>query len=439
MEDRLTMSNRDIDRLKVIRAIMENHLTWQQAATQLKLSKRHIGRLLVRVNADGNKGIIHRLRGKASNHQRKPEIMDRAIHLIKTRYDDFGPTFANEKLALWHGITVSTSSLRSRMIEADIWHPHKQVKKHRQWRQRRPCLGELIQLDGSDHPWFEDRGPRCALILFIDDATSRILHGEFAPVENTFNLMATTKPYLLNHGRPTALYVDKDGIYKINRQASIEEQLKDEQPITQYTRAMGQLGIAMIFAHSPQAKGRVERSFNTHQDRLVKELRLANISNIASGNIFLTTTYIPQHNARFAVAATRSFNAHRPLLRSHKLDEILSFQTQRILANDFTLRFQNLYLQLLKDQKVRLRPKAKIIVQKRLDGSLHLIFKNLFLNFKTLPQRPYKPYYSTNPATLKRLTLTSTKPYIPPKNHPLRYPGITAKQIATMSLTPKTP
>ncbi len=438
MEVRLTMSNREIDRLKVIHSIMKKQLTWEQAAGQLDLSKRHIGRLLVRINAEGNKGIIHRLRGKPSNNKLTQAVIDTSINLVKTRYADFGPSFANEKLLELHGINISTSSLRTAMIKSHVWHPRKQATKHRQWRERRPCVGELVQLDGSDHDWFEGRGPRCALVIFIDDATSRILYAEFVSVENTFNLMSTTKQYLLNHGRPIALYVDKDGIYKINRQASIEEQLKDEQAMTQYSRAMGELGIEIIFAQSPQAKGRVERSFDTHQDRLVKELRLANISDMKSGNIFLRKIYIPKHNARFAVSPKRKLNAHKPLLRSHKLDEILSLQTERILANDFTVRFQNLYLQILAEQKVRIRPKDKIIVQARLDGSMHLKFKDQFLNFKPLPQRPYKPFYTANKRLLKGSNSTS-KPYFPSKNHPWRHQVFSAKQLSTIPLLSKTP
>ena len=437
MKEQLTMSNKEIDRLKVIHSIAKKQLTWKQAAIQLDLSKRHIGRLILRINTEGNKGIIHRLRGKPSNHQLSPRILDKAIKLVKSRYPDFGPSFANEKLSELHNINISTSSLRSAMIKTNLWHTRKHKAKHRQWRQRRPCVGELVQLDGSDHDWFEGRAPKCVLLVFIDDATSRILYAEFVTVENTFNLLSASKYYLLNHGRPIALYVDKDSIYKINRQASIEEQLKGEQALTQYTRSMNELGIEMIFAQSPQAKGRVERSFNTHQDRLVKELRLANISNLKAANVFLSNIYIPKHNARFAIAPARSLNAHKPLLRSHKLDEILSFQTKRTLANDFTLRFQNLYLQLLQHQKVRLRPKINIIVQNRLDGSIHLLFKNQYLNYKPLPQRPYKPFYATNSSLLKGSSKPS-KPHIPPKNHPWRRYPVSGKQLAKLTLIPDT-
>ncbi len=429
MEDRLNMSNREIDRLKVINSVMKKQLTWEQAGLQLALSKRHVGRLIARVKAEGNKGVIHRLRGKPSNHQLIPGVLDKSMNIIKTKYVDFGPTFANEKLLELHDIKISTSSLRTGMIEANIWKARQHGPKHRQWRQRRSCVGELIQLDGSEHDWFEGRDQKCALLVFIDDATSRILHAEFVAVENTFNLLAATKRYLLNHGRPVALYVDKDSIYKINRQASIEEQLRDGQALSQFSRAMGELGVEMIFAHSPQAKGRVERTFNTQQDRLVKELRLAGISDIKTGNEFLARAYISKHNARFAVVPERTFNAHRPLLASHKLDEILSFQTERILANDFTLRFQNQFMQILPGQKLRLRPKNKILVQMRLNGSIHLKFKDQYLNYKSLPQRPSKPFYATQSKLIKDSTDCESVPYIPAKNHPWRNPGIAYKQL----------
>lgn len=430
------MSNKEIDRLKVLHSVMNKKLTWKQAALQLSLSERHIGRLLVRVASEGNKGIIHKLRGKPSNHQLVPGTLDVALNLIERKYKDFGPTFANEKLYELHGINISTATLRKAMIKAKIWHARKQKMKHRQWRQRRSCVGELVQLDGSDHDWFEGRAPRCALVIFVDDASSRILYAEFVSVENTFNLMATTRQYLLNNGRPVAIYVDKDGIYKINRQASIDEQLRDVQPLTQYSRAMSELGIDLIFANSPQAKGRVERSFNTHQDRLVKELRLAGISDIKSANKFLMQTYIPDHNERCALAPANSFNAHRPILKSHNLDEIFSVQISRTLANDFTLRFNNQFLQILKDQPLRLRPKNKILVHSRLDGSLHLNFKGFALNFKVLPKKPYIPFYKANPRTAKGFKSVS-KPFVPSKNHPWRSLALSSKQLATLQLPTK--
>jgi hypothetical protein len=391
MGDNLIMSNREIDRLKVIYNVIEGKLTWPQAADQLDLSTRQVGTLVARVRDHGNKGVIHGLRGKPSNHQLDPSLLSRALKAVERRYKGFGPTFANEKLRENEKIVISTFTLRRGMIQAGLWDPLPQKSTHRAWRERRSCLGELTQLDGSDHDWFEGRGPRCVLLIFIDDATSRILHGQFVTVEDAINLLKATRRYLERQGRPVAIYVDKDSIYKINRQATIEEQLRDSLPMTQFTRAMGELGIEMIFAHSPQAKGRVERGFKTHQDRLVKELRLRGISTIEAANRFLWDVYIPDHNRRCAVAPANPTNAHRPLLRSHNLDEILSLRTERTVFNDFTIRFKNRFFQLEKEQRVRVRPGHKVFFEIRLNGSFHIRFKDHYLAFKEIAKRPSTP------------------------------------------------
>ena len=236
------------------------------------MGRRQIGNLVARIRSEGHRGIIHRLCGRSSNHQVNADLLEQALSALHDpRYDGFGPTLANEKLAGLYGIEVSTSALRKVMLQTELWTSRTYAFKHRSWRERRSCVGELVQLDGSDHDWFEGRGPRCVLILYIDDATSRLLYGEFVDVEDTFTLLSTTGAYLGSHGRPLAFYVDKDSIYKVNRQATIEEELQDLHPITQFTRAMSELGIEVICANTPQAKGRVERSFGTQQDRLVKE------------------------------------------------------------------------------------------------------------------------------------------------------------------------
>jgi hypothetical protein len=422
MEDKLTMSNWDIDRLKVIHNVLEHRLTWPQASEQLDLSVRQIGYLCVRVRKEGNRGILHRLRGKPSNYQLEEGLLERAIQILKhPRYAGFGPTFANEKLRIVHGIILSTPTLRAGMVKAGLWKSRHYGPTHRAWRPRRSCVGELIQLDGSDHDWFEGRGPRCVLILYIDDATSRILYGEFVDVEDTLTLLSTSGAYLSRHGRPLAFYVDKDSIYKINRRANLEEELQDLQPISQFTRAMGELGIEVLCANSPQAKGRVERSFGTHQDRLVKELRLAGISDKARANQFLRTTYIPQHNARFAVPPANTLNAHRPLLKTHRLHEILSVRAPRVVANDYTVSFQARYFQLLSDQPVWVRPKDKLLVEIRWDRSVHLRFKDRYLNFKAIDKKPFKPLALPKPVLL----LKPKVPYRPPDSHPwVRYSAI---------------
>ena len=248
MEQTLTMSNREIDRLKVVSNVINRKLTWNEAGAQLDLSDRQVGRLCIKVRKDGNVAIIHGLRGKPSNNQLKPGLLEEAMELVKSKYSDFGPTFANEKLYKIHKLVLSTPTLNRAMAEAGLWKPRKSSPKHRDWRPRRFCVGELVQLDGSDHDWFEGRGPKCVLLVFIDDATSRILYARFVTVEDTLNLMAAAKAYLLLNGRPVAWYVDKDSIYKINRQASIEEELRDEQPIDNSPGTFSPEGLGALFS-----------------------------------------------------------------------------------------------------------------------------------------------------------------------------------------------
>ncbi len=423
-EERVDISMRDIDRLKIIHDVLKGHLRQRQAARQLGLSRRQVIRLCQRVRQEGNRGIMHRLQGQPSNHQMDSTVLEQALSALHDpRYDGFGPTLAQEKLEELYDLHVSTSALRRVMLQTELWTSKKYAFKHRAWRERRACVGELIQLDGSDHEWFERRGPRCVLIVYIDDATSRILYAEFVDVEDTLTLLTTTGAYLGRHGRPLAFYVDKDSIYKVNRQATVEEELQDLHPITQFTRAMGALGIEMICAESPQAKGRVERGFGTHQDRLVKELRLAGISDQERGNQFLWNTYLPAHNARFAVAPANTTDAHRALLQTHRLEEILSIRTERTLGHDYTLRFLNQFFQVLSDQPVRVRPGAKISVEIRLDGSPHLRFKDQYLDFKSIAKRP-KPVDALFAKIPPSKQSQFPAPCRPALNHPWRtYPS----------------
>lgn len=418
-QDILTMSIKELDRMNVIQKVLEKRLKQRRAAAILGLSTRQIIRLCQRVRRQGAQGLIHGQRGRPSHHQLKPGLLDKALGWVKKRYSDFSPTFANEKLETEHGLVLSTWTLRQGMIRTGLWKVKPPKKRHRAWRERRPCVGMLEQLDGSDHPWFEGRGPRCVLLLFIDDATSRILYGEFIPVEDTLNLLRAAKSYLLLHGRPVALYVDRDSIYKINRSTTVEEDLHAEEPLTQFRRAMKELDVDVIFAYSPQAKGRVERSFRTHQNRLVKELRLAGISTVEEANPFLQKVYIPKHNARFAVPPTDPGNAHRPLLPQHKLQEVLSIRRPRVVANDFTLRQHNRFFQLGEDQPLRVRPGDPVFVETRLDGSTHLRFKELYLNFKILDRKPYRPFYVARKGP-KPCAKPSPYPWRPPRTHPFK-------------------
>lgn len=395
--DILELRMRDIDRLKIIQQVLDGRLNARQAAAQLNLSRRQVVRIKHRLVRHGNCGIVHRLRGRPSNHRLDPGLIQRAIQKLRQPlYEGFGPTFANEQLRE-EGLVLSTASLRRVMMTAGLWNPRSPQPQHRSWRPRRDCLGELVQLDGSDHAWFEGRSPRCVLVAYIDDATSRILYAEFVNVEDTLTLLRTTRTYLQRHGRPVAFYVDKDSIYKTNRRTTIEEALRDAYPSTQFTRAMAELGIGVMTADSPQAKGRVERLFHTLQDRLVKELRLASIADTGSANQFLWRTYLPAHHAQFAVPPANTTDAHRPLLTRHRLEEILSVRTERTLANDYTLRFQHQCFQVLPEQPVRIRPKDTVVVETRLDGSTQLRCKDRYLRFIPIAQPPSRPLALSRP------------------------------------------
>jgi len=417
------MSNPEIDKLRVIRSIIDGKLTWREAATMLDLSERQIGRLCVQVRQNGNRGILHGLLGRPSNHQSDPELLGMALSALHDPlWEGFGAVFAQQKLKAFYDVVLSDTTVRKWMSRTGLWRSRRHKAKHRAWRERRPCVGMLIQLDGSEHDWFEGRGPKCALLVYIDDATSRILHAEFIKVEDTLNLMRSTKTYLMRYGRPVAFYVDKDSIYTVNRQATIDEELRDIHPITQFTRAMTELGIEVILAQSPQAKGRVERTFDTHQDRLVKELRLAGISDMAAGNAFLRDFYIDDHNNRCAIAPANDTDAHRALLADHQLDQILSQRTDRSVNNDYTLRFQKRFFQLFEEQPVRITPRDTVQIEIRLDGSTHLRAKDNYLRFKPIEKRPYRPLLAAQPSREKiyedpRYKGVGSKPA---KNHPWR-------------------
>ena len=429
MDERLNMSNGDIDRLRIIRNTIDGELQWSEASEMLKLGERQVGRLCAQVRSEGNCGILHGLCGRPSNNRLDEELLGQALSALHNPlWDGFGPVFSQEKLNEYYGIRLGKTTVGNLMILTNLWVVHRRGTRHRAWRERRACVGMLVQLDGSDHDWFEGRGPRCVLIIYIDDATSRILYGEFVHVEETLTLMRTTKTYLDRWGRPVAYYVDKDSIYNINRQAAVEEELRDEQPMTQFTRAMSELGIEVILAHSPQAKGRVERGFGTHQDRLVKELRLAGISTIEQANQFLWKVYIPDHNRRYAVDPAEPVDVHKPLLPGHDLAAILSIQIQRQVQNDFTIRHRNRFFQ-LEEQPVRLCRKADITVQERLDGSMHLVFKERYLAFKPIAHRPHRAAYAVlRAATMPVAPRPIAKPM--PSVHPWRRGPIRPHQPA---------
>ncbi|MEK6870911.1 MAG: ISNCY family transposase [Thermoproteota archaeon] len=390
IEERLNMGMKERDRLHAVRNVLEGRITQSEAARLLHRSERQVRRLCAKVHAQGERGLIHGLQGRLSNHCLDEELLGQALSALHDPlWEGFGPVFAREKLEQIYSLELGKTTVRKLMIGTQLWEVSRRGKRHRSWRERRPRAGMMVQLDGSPHDWLEGRGPRCTLIIYIDDADSCVSYGEFVDEEDTFNLMRTTKTYLLQRGRPGTFYVDKDSIYNVNRPANVEEQLEDKDPITQFTRAMGELGIEVLLAGSPQAKGRVERGFRTHQDRLVKELRLAGISTMKDANQFLHEAYIPDHNRRCAVEAAEPIDMHRPLLTSHDLDAILSHQEDRQVHNDSIVRYDNRFLLLAEGHG--LRPKTKVVVQERLDGTLRIARYGRYFEFKQVQARPYVP------------------------------------------------
>jgi len=380
----LAMSAKERDRLAAIRAVDAGQISQKQAAAQLGISPRQVSRSLTRFRAEGDAGLMHRSRGRPSNRRYPAEVQARAIGLIKEHYRDFGPTLAAEKLAERHGITVSKETVRRWKIEAGLHTPKRRKLAHRQWRERRPCIGELLQIDGSQHPWFEGRAAVAPeLICAIDDATGRVFL-QFAPAESTEAVMLLLRDYIRRYGRPLAIYADRHSIYQVNRKATVDEQLQGLEAETQLGRALRELGIEYIPAGSPQAKGRVERSFGTLQDRLVKELRLEGISDIDSANRFLNERYIDDHNTQFADTTTRIHDAHRPL-GDLDLDAILSHQETRTVTNDYTISYHNTRYQIARESIAPGLRGGKVIVELRLDGSIHVRFRDRYLSVAELP------------------------------------------------------
>lgn len=333
--EHITMSRKEVDRLEVIQSVVSKQLRQWEAAGQLGVSVRQVKRLVRRYREQGAAGLVSRHRGRRPNNVIAPTKRQEILSVVRKDYPDFGPTLACEKLAEHHGFTLSAETLRQWMITDGLWEPkrRKQARVH-QRRPRRPCPGELVQIDGSPHDWFEGRGPRCTLIVFIDDATSRLLALRFAPAETTRAYMETLGRYLQQHGRPVALYSDRHSIFRVNHP-------EREGELTQFSRALKTLHIEAIHANSPQAKGRVERANQTLQDRLVKELRLRGISDIDTANAFLPA-FIAQYNARFAVEPQNPTDAHRPVL--HNAEELaltLCLHHTRTLSKNLTFQFKN--------------------------------------------------------------------------------------------------
>jgi hypothetical protein len=373
-EDRIAMSQRERDRLKVLSRVSEGRRSQVEAARLLKLSTRQVRRLQRRLAKEGDPGIVHRLRGRSSNHRRPEVFRKRAVTIFRREMPDFGALLASEKLRQ-RGLSVPVGTLRDWLRAEGLLQPRRRRDQHRHRRERRPCCGELVQADGSHHDWLEGRGPWMVLVAFIDDATSK-LSARFYPAETTEAYMDLLGSYLRKQGRMVSLYVDRDSIFRAE-----DHHPSDPQPtLTQFSRALQELQIELILAYSPQAKGRIERFFQTAQDRLVKELRLAGAATREQANAVLEETFLPWFNRWRSVRPASPNNAHRPLHPSMNLEAILSIQVRRKVCNDYTIRLDNQFYQILPPAVPGLRG-GRVLIEKRLDGTLRLRLKKQYLPY----------------------------------------------------------
>ena len=369
------MRQRERDVLAIMKGVVSGDRTVADAARLLKKSVRQVRRLKKKLQAKGDGALVHGLRGKPSNRRRDAKLRRQTLAAYRKRYSDFGPTFACEKLAD-EGLKVGVETLRRWLLAEGLWERKRRRDPHRSRRPRRSCFGELVQMDASIHDWLEGRGDALVLITMIDDATSRVVakfyrHGT---VEAHMDLLEI---WLRKYGRPVAVYTDRHSIFEPHEKG---QPLADPDAETQFGRALRELGIELIRAHSPQAKGRVERSFGTAQDRWVKELRLAKVKTCEQANAVLEKL-LPEHNRRFAKRAHKPTDAHRRLGPDHRLESILSIQNERVVSNDYVVRFENRFYQLLPPVYPGER-RGRVVIEERLDGSMAIRFGKRYLPYR---------------------------------------------------------
>jgi len=381
--DIIAMDRRERDISKVIEQVVRERILQKEGARDVQLSVRQFRRMQRRYEEEGDEGLIHRLRGQTSKRKTDKRIMKKAIRLMRDKYNGFGPTLGSEYLAEEEAIEVSRETLRGWMVGEGLWKDRREKVKHRQWRERRSCEGELEQMDTSIHDWLEGRGKKIVLIHMIDDASSN-LFARFYAGDSTKTNMGHIKAYIETKGLPRGIYADKASHFKTTRKASIEEDLKEKEAQTQIQRALEELGIELIPAHSPQAKGRVERSFGTAQDRLVKALRLANAKTEEEANEVLEKKFMPVWQKRFTIKPKSPVNMHRTKDRGIDLDAILSVQCLRTVANDYTVQYKTRRFQILRESITSGLRRHEVLLEDRLDGSIHLRFRNKYLAIKEI-------------------------------------------------------
>jgi transposase len=370
------MSAKELSRLEVMQRLKEKRLKQKEAAEMLNIGVRQVKRLLRAYRSSGAPGLVSQRRGQASHNQMDEKVKRKVLNLLQGKYKGFGPTLACEKLVEVEKLSISDETVRQIMIAESLWKARKTAKPVvHQMRERRACFGELIQIDGSPHAWFEERGPYCTLLVLIDDATGKLLGLLFVDQESFHNYVRLVHTYFERCGKPVAFYSDKHGIFRVN-QASREK----GEAQTQFGRAMQQLGIDLLCANSPQAKGRIERVNQTLQDRLVKEMRLRHLATLEQGNAYLPD-FINNFNARFAVSPRSSNDAHRPLTQHENLNQILSWQEPRILSKNLTLQFKKVVYQIQTDRPSYALRNAQVTVCEDAQASVTILYQSKPLPF----------------------------------------------------------
>ena len=380
-EDKIIMSQKEVNRLYVIHQAIDKAIGQEEAAALLNLTDRQVRRIVKSVRAEGNSGICHRSRGKRSHNRIADKTKDKAVTLCRDTYKEFGPTHASEKLLTIHKIKVSDETLRGWFQQEQIPYNSRKKRPHRQWRKRKAHRGEMVQMDGSHHDWFEGRGPWCVLMGYVDDATGCV-YARLYEYEGTLPAMDGFKRYIRLYGLPQSVYLDRHSTYKSTAKQTVLEELTDIQPMSHFEKSMAALDVKVIHAYSPQAKGRVERLFGTFQDRVVKEMRLAGVTNIEEGNTFLEG-YLPEYNRKYAKEAAQKADFHRPVVNKRALDRILSIKTDRTLRNDFTIAHDKKLYQI----KNNIRAK-KVTVEERTDGTMRINHNGHRLRYQEIDARP---------------------------------------------------
>ena len=383
MAGRLPMGQKDLIRAKLLEMVKQGKMTLTAASPMMRVGYRQAKRLYSAYLQKGDVGLIHGNYGKRSNNRTPEMILEKALAIYRQKYFDFGPTFACEKLAEADGVQISVNVLRRLLIANGEWKGCRRAREYRSRRERRACFGELVQFDGSHHKWFEDRGPSCCLMTMIDDATNTRI-SRFFEQETIQAIMTVFSSWITVYGIPEALYCDRKNAFVLTREPTDDELLAGiTEPKSHFGRACEKLGVMVIAANSPQAKGRVERNHGVDQDRLVKELRLAGISTIAEANTFLEKTYLPKMNNKFSRPPLNSHDAHVPL-GNVSLKNIMCLEYERTVGNDYVVRFETRLFQILKSNKSLPRPKDKVTLRVLLDGNLSILSKGIKLLVKEL-------------------------------------------------------